>query len=118
MLASPLPSTDVKSDQSFSEVALIEQQHLTTAAPRRTSYSLYYYNTNEPEVYPEFNWENHSSVQMPNMGDPSRSESNAVEGKLRNNSPLASALEPYQGPAPASPPSSSVDLNHAFFHQM
>ncbi|KAA1115146.1 hypothetical protein PGT21_032375 [Puccinia graminis f. sp. tritici] len=105
MLASPLPSTDVTSDQSFSEVALIEQQHLTTAAPRRTSYSLYYHNNNEPEVYPEFNWENHSSIQLPNMGDPSRSESNAAEGKLHN-SPLASALEPYQGAAPASPPSS------------
>ncbi|WAR51887.1 hypothetical protein PtB15_1B323 [Puccinia triticina] len=108
MLASPLPSTDVKSDQSFSEAALIEPQHLIAAPPRRTSYNLYYHNTNEPYVYPEFNWQSHSTIQFPTMGDQPRSESDTIESQLRN-SPLASALEPYHGPAPASTPSSRSD---------
>jgi len=115
MLASPPPSTDVKPDQGLLEAYLSGQQeqqpHLTTAAPRRTSYSLYYHNTQEPEVYPEFNWEEPSSVRLPDMGDqPAVSKGAggvAVENKLDNDSPLALALPPYPGTASASPPSSS-----------
>jgi hypothetical protein len=116
MSASPPPSTDVKPEQGLSEPTLIEQpdQHPTPAPPRRTSYSLYYHNTDEPEVYPEFNWPEHSSAQLSNMGDPALSENDAAENKA-DNSPLALALEPYQGTASPSPPSSSVGLNHAPF---
>ncbi|KAH9466960.1 hypothetical protein Pst134EB_002000 [Puccinia striiformis f. sp. tritici] len=81
MLASPLPSTDVKSDQTFSAEATIQQQqqHFATAATRRTSYSLYYHSTHEPDVYPEFNWEAHSTTHLSNMGDPLRSQSDDVD---------------------------------------
>ncbi|PLW56576.1 hypothetical protein PCANC_01469 [Puccinia coronata f. sp. avenae] len=108
VLASSILSTkDVKPEQGLSEPTLIEQpdQHPTPAPPRRTSYSLYYHNTNEPEVYPEFNWPEHSSAQLSNMGDPALSENDAAENKA-DNSPLALVLEPYQGTASPSPPSS------------
>jgi hypothetical protein len=65
MSASPPPSIDVTPEQGLSEAAG-GQQH--SAPPRRTSYSLFYHNTNEPKVYPESNWE-HPSAQLPNLGD-------------------------------------------------
>ncbi|KAI7967501.1 hypothetical protein MJO29_000778 [Puccinia striiformis f. sp. tritici] len=110
MLASPLPSTDVKSDQTFSAEATIQQQqqHFATAATRRTSYSLYYHSTHEPDVYPEFNWEAHSTTHLSNMGDPLRSQSDDVDSKSHN-SPLASALELHQTTGSASPQSSGSE---------
>ncbi|KNZ53167.1 hypothetical protein VP01_331g2 [Puccinia sorghi] len=114
MLASPPSSTDVKPDQDLLEAYLRGQQHqhhLTPAAPRRTSYSLYYHNTQEPEVYPEFNWEEHSSVRLSDMGDqpavPQDADGVAVKKNLEYDSPFALALPPYPGTASASPPSSS-----------
>ncbi|KAI9603660.1 hypothetical protein KEM48_000421 [Puccinia striiformis f. sp. tritici PST-130] len=110
MLASPLPSTDVKSDQTFSAEATIQQQqqHFATAATRRTSYSLYHHSTHEPDVYPEFNWEAHSTTHLSNMGDPLRSQSDDVDSKSHN-SPLASALELHQTTGSASPQSSGSE---------
>lgn len=117
MLASPPSSTDVKPDQDLLEAYLRGQQHqhhLTPVAPRRTSYSLYYHNTQEPEVYPEFNWEEHSSVRLSDMGDqpavPQDADGVAVKKNLEYDSPFALALPPYPGTASASPPSSSVDI--------
>lgn len=60
----PAPLADVTSDHRFPAAAMIEHHQLTNAGPRRASYSLYHSHTHEPEVYPEFNWDNHSNVKL------------------------------------------------------